>query len=68
MSERVLIEARRLETDHQAMLKQIEADKAQNAQSYAQILELQRRVMKGMPLKAFEAYRAELEETVKAKE
>ena len=68
MSEWVLIEARRLETDNQAMLKQIEADKAQNAESYAQILELQRRVMKGMPLKAFEASRAVLEENVKAKE
>ena len=68
MSERVLIEARRLETDHQAMLKQIEADKAQNAEKYAQILELQRGMMKEMPLKAFEAGRAELEETAKVKE
>jgi hypothetical protein len=31
MSERVLIEARRLESDYQAMLKQIESNKVQNA-------------------------------------
>jgi len=35
MSEQVLIKARRLESDHQAMLTQIDADKAKNVEKYA---------------------------------
>ena len=68
MSEQVLIEARRLESDHQEMLTQIDADKVKNVEKYAQIYEMQKSLIKDMPIKAFEAFREELERTAKAEE